>query len=345
MVKLAIHNSGNGFTPDWIDFCQQKNIPYKLVNCYSSDIIAEIADCTHLLWHHHHTSAKDVLFAKQLLYSVETAGKTVFPDFYSNWHFDDKVGQKYLLEAIGAPLAKSFVFYDRGEALAWARKTNYPTVFKLRGGAGSNNVRLVHDYSSAARLIKKSFSSGFENYNRWVDLKENWRRWRMGKNSLVNILKSIRRVFVSTAFARTTGRQKGYVYFQEFIPNNTFDIRIITIGNRAFAIKRLAREGDFRASGSGLIVHDPKQIPVKCVSIAFDVSRKLKATLVAYDFVLGPNETPLIVEINYGYAHKAYFDCPGYWDDSLNWHEMKFNSAHWIIEFLVSRDNFLDVYK
>jgi glutathione synthase/RimK-type ligase-like ATP-grasp enzyme len=51
--------------------------------------------------------------------------------------------------------------------------------------------------------------------------------------------------------------EKNYVYFQDFIPQNDFDIRIIVIGKRAFAIKRMVRKGDFRASGSGNIKYDP----------------------------------------------------------------------------------------
>ena len=44
---------------------------------------------------------------------------------------------------------------------------------------------------------------------------------------------------------------KDYVYFQKFLPNNKYDIRIVVIGDRAFGFIRYNRENDFRASGSG----------------------------------------------------------------------------------------------
>jgi glutathione synthase/RimK-type ligase-like ATP-grasp enzyme len=336
-MKIAIHKSAWGFSQDWIKYCTQADIPYKIVDCYSTDIIKELADCDLLLWHHHHSHAKDVLFAKALLFSLQQSGKTVFPDFNTGWHFDDKVGQKYLLESVGAPVARSYVFYDRQQANAWARQTSFPKVFKLRGGAGSTNVRLVHSLNEAKSLIRKAFGSGFSPYNRWVDLKENIRRFKLGKSNIKNVLKSVRRIFVSTAFARTIGNQKGYVYFQDFIPGNTFDIRIVTIGQRAFGIKRLTRENDFRASGSGFILYDKIEIPEQCVSIAFKVSAKMNADVVAYDFVFDKDNQPFIVEINYGYAHQAYFKCPGYWDEKLEWHEATFNSADWIIESVIGR--------
>ena len=105
---------------------------------------SQLSDCDALMWHFNHKSPKASKFAKQLLFSVQASGKKVFPDFNTVWHFDDKVGQKYLLEAIGAPLAPAYVFYSKKEALEWAGKTSYPKVFKLRNGAGSDNVRLLN---------------------------------------------------------------------------------------------------------------------------------------------------------------------------------------------------------
>ena len=52
------------------------------------------------MWHFNHKSPKASKFARQLLFSVQASGKNVFPDYNTVWHFDDKVGQKYLLEGI-----------------------------------------------------------------------------------------------------------------------------------------------------------------------------------------------------------------------------------------------------
>ena len=112
-MKIAICYNKNSFAERWIDYCKEKNIFYKIVDCYNSNIIEELEDCDALMWHHHHAIHKDILFAKQLLYSIECSGKKVFPNFNTCWHFDDKVGQKYLLESIKAPLVPSYVFYTK----------------------------------------------------------------------------------------------------------------------------------------------------------------------------------------------------------------------------------------
>lgn len=171
-MKIAIHHKPHSFSERWIEYCKEKGIPYKIVNAYDSDIVKQVEDCDAFMWHHHHADYRDALFAKQLLYSLETGGKKVFPDFHTGWHFDDKVGQKYLLEAIGAPLVPSYVFYTKQEALDWVDKTSFPKVFKLRGGAGAANVRLVHSKSEAKKLIRKAFGRGFTQFDGWGYFKE-----------------------------------------------------------------------------------------------------------------------------------------------------------------------------
>ncbi len=93
-MNIAIHNRPGSFSDRWIKYCMVNGLPYKVVDCYDNYIIDKLHDCDILMWHHHHGDLKDVLFSKQLLFSIEQLGKHVFPDFNTNWHFDDKVGQK-----------------------------------------------------------------------------------------------------------------------------------------------------------------------------------------------------------------------------------------------------------
>lgn len=334
-MKIAIHYSKDTFSDLWIEYCKEKKILYKIVNCYDNDIIKHIEDCDVLLWHHHHANYKDALFAKQLLFSLEQAGKKTFPNFNTAWHFDDKVGQKYLLEAIGAPLVSTFVFYTKKESLEWINTAIFPKVFKLRGGAGAANVRLVNTKKQATKLINKAFGKGFSQFDRVAYLKERVRKVKNGNDSYLGILKGIGRLFISTQFAKMRAPEKGYVYFQDFIPNNDSDIRVIVIGDKAFAIKRMVRKHDFRASGSGTIIYDEKLIDIRCLKISFEISDKLNFQCIAYDFVFNQEGQPMIVEISYGFSPSGYIDCPGYWDNNLNWHKGKFNPYGWMVDLII----------
>ena len=134
-----------------------------------------------------------------MIYSLETAGIKCFPDFHTVWHFDDKVGQKYLLESIGAPLVPSYVFYSKKDALEWVEHTDFPKVFKLRGGAGSSNVILAHTPQEARSLIKKSFGKGFPQNSIRTLLSEYKRFKKEGKSSLVLLSKALRPIILNQA--------------------------------------------------------------------------------------------------------------------------------------------------
>jgi hypothetical protein len=335
-MKIAIHHTKGSFSDRWIAYCQKQDIPYKIVDCYSNDIIQQLEDCTALMWHYHHAGAKSFLFAKQLMYSVAAMGKKIFPDFNTAWHFDDKVGQKYLLEAVGAPLVPSYVFYTKQEALAWINNTTFPKVFKLRGGAGSTNVSLVKSKKVAVKLANKAFGAGFSQYDAWANLKERFRKFRNGQTTFFDVSKGLIRIFHGTEFSKVAGREKGYIYFQDFIPNNDSDIRVIVVDGKAFAIKRMVRANDFRASGGGSILYDKHLFDLETIRLSLEVTRKLNAQSLAYDFVYYHGQ-PLIVEISYGYANEAYDPVQGYWDENLDWHEGPLVSQNWMVDIMTKQ--------
>ena len=334
---IAIHNNIKkyGFSCRWIDYCEKNNIAYKLVNCYDSDIIQQLKDCKALMWHYHQAEPIDIVMAKPLLFSLEQSGIKVFPDFNTAWHFDDKVGQKYLLEALKIDLVPTWVFYDKITALIWIEKASFPKVFKLRGGAGSQNVQLVHSKSEAKSLLKKAFSNGFPAYDALGNLKERVRKWRLGKTDAFDIFKGIIRFVKPPRYAQVMGNEMNYLYFQEFLPNNDSDIRIIVIDGKAFALKRMVRANDFRASGSGDFRYEREVFDPRCVALSFEYTHKLKAQCVAYDYVFDTENNPKLVEISYGFANRVYDPCTGYWDEQMEWHEGTFNPYGWMVELML----------
>jgi len=263
------------------------------------------------------------MVARHVIMAAEAKGIKVFPSISTCWHFDDKVAQKYLLEAIGAPLATTYVFYDIANALQWIENATFPKVFKLRKGAGAANVRLVHTQRQAQDLTKQAFTRGF-----WPirDLSSQGAGMRLRKarnqGELFSFIMRIPKLLGNIRGKnRMMGRERNYIYFQDFIPNNLFDTRITIIGNRAFGYTRNVRKGDFRASGSGDLVYDTERIHPQCITTAFEVTRKIGAQSLAFDFALSGENQPFVLEISYGFIPKMVYMCPGYWDDRLTWHE------------------------
>jgi len=321
-VRLAIHPREGSFSRRWLEYCDAQKIPYRLVNCLGSDIISQLASVDALLWHWHHQDSREQLIARQVIMAAETIGVTVFPNTATCWHFDDKVAQKYLLEAVGAPLVPSYTFYDLREVLQWIDEALFPKVFKLRRGAGSLNVRLVRNAQEARTLAKQAFAGGFQPVARYrQDASKRFRTARQ-RRDLFGVIKRLPRTLATIRqLNRAMGRERGYIYFQDFIAENQFDTRVTIIGNRAFAYTRNVRPGDFRASGSGDIVYDVRRIHPQCVQIAFEVTRKVGAQSMAFDFVLATNQQPMIVEVSYCYIPELVYQCTGHWDDQLKWYQ------------------------
>lgn len=329
---IAIHTKSGPFAKAWVEYCKARGIPHKEVDCFRSDIVNQLRGCRALLWHWVHNDAYAALFARQLIASLEEMGIHVFPDLNTCWHYDDKVGQKYLLEAIGAPLVPTHIFYDRASALAWAETTSFPKVWKLRGGAGSQNVRLVRTLEQARAHINRAFGRGW-GHDRFAALKERVWHFRRDRSwtSFLAIARGAGRAIVPHEKHRHGGVERNYAYFQDFVPDNDFDIRVVTIGDRAFAIKRHTRDGDFRASGSGRISYDMSEIPIDCIALSFSISDRLAAQSMAYDYVFRNGEI-LLVEISYAFSVAGYRDCPGFWDRGLNWHEGIVSPEDYMIE-------------
>ena len=240
------------------------------------------------------------------------------PNMKTCWAYDDKIRQYYLLRRLGFPMVDSWIFWDKDKALDWLASAPLPLVFKLSGGAGSENVTLVKDRARAGQLIKRMFGSGIESTRipwgntRWLDFKLKGEI----RHQVANTVRKLRGVPMPALELH-----KNYTYFQKFLPGNTYDTRITVIGNRAFGYRRYTRDNDFRSSGSGKIDYDPKALDLNFVQMAHAISKKLCFQSMAYDFLYEENKEVALCEMSYNFIDQYIYNCPGHWDDSLNWHE------------------------
>lgn len=261
--------------------------------------------------------------AKAIIPVVEKYyGIPCFPDMNTSWHYDDKIRQYYIMQKNNLPFVKSWVFWDKINALIWADKAELPLVFKLKGGAGSRNVILIKTRKELTQIINKIFKKGIKGGE--LPAKDSiapgqyykFRYW------IYNKMQIAKREFVPYWRLIPNWKiHKNYALFQRFLDKNDFDTRITVIGKRAFGFRRYVRENDFRASGSGNIDYDVDKIDMRCVKIALKVSKTLKFQSMAYDFLYDENQNLKFCEISYIYLDDAIYKCTGYWDENLDWHE------------------------
>ena len=255
-----------------------------------------------------------------------------FPDSATDWHFDDKIRQYYLMKLNGFPMTESWIFWEKNDALEWTEKAIYPVVFKLKGGAGSQNVILVNNIIKARSLVHKMFGEGFKDIGLIEGGSTIMNDFNLLKYTKV-LLWKMKKLYLGKPAETFYQKQKNYVLFQKFLPGNEYDTRVTIIGDRAFAFRRFNRPDDFRSSGSGLIDHNPQEIDLQFVKLAFDISKKLQFQSMAYDFLYNKEHKPEFCEISYSYLDTAVFNCRGFWNSQLKWHE-----GHYWPQFCLLQD-------
>lgn len=337
-MKVAIHfeSEKRNFCHGWIEACEHYGIEYSLINCLDSDIIDKIGDVDYVMWHWYQSDITSNQIATPLLVSFEMRGIKTFPNSRMALFFDNKVSQKYLFDSININRINTPIFYDKQKANYWARNVQLPIVHKLKGGAGSVNVSLVKNRRKLNCLIRKAFGRGLNNVNYSNVISDRLKRFKKSPSlsGLYSIVGGVLHFFLSGITSKN--REKGYVYFQEF-HRNSYDIRIIVIGEKAIGIKRLNRRNSFKASGSGNIIYDHNQIPVDCITCSFEASMKIDTKIAAFDFLI-VNGRWSIVEMSYGFVSKAYQKCEGYWDKNLNWFNERIVPERLMIDSLIDKN-------
>jgi hypothetical protein len=167
-----------------------------------------------------------------------------------------------------------------------------------------------------------------------VSLKERWRRYRLGKIGLFGVFKGFVRLFYNTNFAKVAGNEKGYVYFQDYIPDCSYDIRVEYICGNAMAMKRYVRKNDFRASGSGTFDYSPDEIPREALKLTHQIADSLELKTAAIDFLMYEGR-PVIAEISYAFGIDTDAFDLGYWDSTLTFRNEAFNPFGWMVESFI----------
>jgi len=335
---LGIHERCGSFSDRWIEYCRERDILFRIIDAFSSDLMDQAKCLKAFLWHWPYDDYAPQLVARQILRSLEIVGLIVFPNTDTCWHYDDKLAQKYLLEAVAAPLAPTWVFYRLQDAMDWLAGATFPKVFKLRRGASSDNVRLVTSRKEATRLCKVAFTRGFDGVPSYFgDFTRKVRQVRSRGGLGAKLMRAPGVLHTLHKRRRLVPPERQYVYFQEYMARNAYDTRVTVIGERAFAYHRRNRPGDFRASGSGCIDHKPESIDLNVVKEAFRVARGTASQSLAMDFVYDAEHRPTLLEISYAFVSGLVTDCPGHWDESLTWHPGHVHPADAILEDVLAQ--------
>ncbi len=279
----------------------------QLVDVRRPDILDQIRGCDGFMWRWAWFGGMRQIASRLFPVLERELGIACYPNLDTCWHYDDKVAQSLLFEAKGIPTPRTWVWFNREQALDWLRHATFPLVAKLAGGAAAANVTIMRSAVDAVPLVDALFRRGL---------------WGLGAVQTGPM--SVPKRLAHASWLTLTGRmhdswfagqslERGYVLFQEFLPDNEFDTRVTVIGNRAFGFRRLNRDGDFRASGSGKIDHSPGAVDPAMVRLAFLTAQRLRMQSCAIDGLYRDGQ-PVVCEVSYTYVSWAVHACPGHWE-------------------------------
>ena len=247
--------------PRWTKYCRffENNLfEYGFYDIHAHDWVkgAEPYDIIVGIWSCY---LYDLQELRDKYYFLEThLGKRTYPSTGHALLYEDKRLEAYLAELHGIPFAKAYVSYDRDDALRLADSMPYPVISKIIPSSGSMGMELVRSPAQCRKIVERVFS-------------------RNGRKSHVNYF-----------------RQKNSVYFQEYIPNDGYDIRVIVIGERAFGYYRRVLPGDFRASGMGL--EEKRALPFEAMQVARRLYKAVQSPMLAVDMVHGLDGQYRVIE-------------------------------------------------
>jgi glutathione synthase/RimK-type ligase-like ATP-grasp enzyme len=284
-------------------------LEFKVANIARHDWLSTIEPFDVVMWHPNWMMPKASSRLRERVYFMEKyLRKTVVPNFNSVWHFESKVAESYLFATYGVHTPPTVASFDYTDAFDQIDRAAFPLVHKLPYGSGSENVRMVKTRREARRIVTKAFC-----HEMWVDAKAKFgSRWRAVLHGVGSMW------FWYKIFQRITREEaRGAVYWQEFVPGNTRDLRITVIGDRyAYGFWRNNRPHDFRASGSGLIDYQ-SAVPEETLRYCLDLNRRVGFDSMAYDILFTSNGF-VITEMSFGYDARAMYNTPGHYERNEN---------------------------
>lgn len=342
-LRIAIYKNDKIFqhsgtwTNSWIEYCKKNDVSFEILDCYQSNIIEKLRNFDCLIWHIGNYVLQDMMFGRSILYSAKNMGLRTFPDYNTAWHFDDKIAETYLLQTIDAPIPNSWMFYLLEDCIDWLEKeSKYPLIAKLKCGSGSNNVKLLKTKYEAINYAKHMFKNGYKTHPSILFKSKSLFLSSTSWDIMKSRIKRIPEFLHTLSHAKMFPREKGYVFFQEYIPNDGYDLKIVVIGDKLSFIGRNIRKGDFRASGGGSLFFEKSLITQNIISSAFSTSDKLGFQCMGYDYVVDKKSgTGKIIEISYGFSHTALLLAGGYFDRSGVWYDKPLNAPFEVIKNMI----------
>lgn len=230
----------------WERSCKKAGIDYSIINLTSFDWYEQLIfdkSEIYLLKPPGETFKFKHLYDERLYVISEIMGKNIFPSYKEVLIYENKRMLSSFLKGAKIPMPDTFVFYQKEEALEFAKSALIPIVGKTGIGASGTGVKIIKSQKELTDYISIGFGKGIKR--------------RLGPNRNTGNLKSwTKKAFASPKFFVKKiqkyfeiykDAQKGFVILQEYTPHE-YEWRIVKIGESWFGHQKI-KDGE-KASGT-----------------------------------------------------------------------------------------------
>jgi len=223
--------------------CNDLGIENKVVDIMSEKWIDEIrtSDCAGFLAAPYCTKEVWKTMYQERLYIInKVMGYPIYPSYNELFLYESKRNMTYWLKLHSIPMPKTWVFYDKNEAMQFINEyDSYPIVFKPNIGSSALGLKIIKNRKEARKIVNRVFS-------KWHFFSRGYTKWYKTKYKI--------------SIPVIDDKQYNNILFQEKI-NVRHEWRGVRIGESYFAHKKLAGRNGLH-SGSGLASYDNPPLAV-----------------------------------------------------------------------------------
>ncbi|MBD3316396.1 MAG: hypothetical protein GF344_11470 [Chitinivibrionales bacterium] len=246
-MKFAIlKNEFDDGHENWAHACKKRGIDFEIIDLTSNTWFEQLQAGTFrhcLACPPGRQRVFKELYDERAYVIERVSGCFLYPNYREISLHENKKYLSYWLKAKKLPHPHTHVFYNRQEALSFARQATLPLVGKLNIGASGKGVRVLRRREELLSYINSAFSTGIR--GQWGP------NIKMGSytNRFMKLIREPTRVLKRLgAYRRDHGElQKGYVILQDYV-EHSHEWRIVRIGKSYFGHQK-TKCGD-KASGT-----------------------------------------------------------------------------------------------
>jgi hypothetical protein len=203
--------------------CREMGLSYRLMDMAHPEWVKQFreSDCDFfVVWPSAFLGIWKEMFDERLWILTQHLGRKVYPTFDETFIFENKRRVHDWIEAYSLPHPETWVFFERDQALAFARTCPLPIVVKTPRGACASGVSILRSREKLLALTRRYFGEGIV-----PDRAYKWDAQRLT------------------------------ILFQEYLPD-VEEWRMIRIGESFFGYRK-EKTGDFHSGSHGWSWLDP----------------------------------------------------------------------------------------